>query len=135
MPVDNIAQFNADVAKFAEKLLPQQVVALQKKLVIDIVTGAILLTPVDTGRARGGWQVTEGAPTDRDSGRVDKTGAATIAAATIAAARLKPFGIAFVQNNVAYVPFLEDGTDRQPPVGMLRRTIQRIGSAFREAAE
>lgn len=130
MPVKNLAEFNRELEKFSKDLVPKALSQFQRKIVLDIAVGAILLTPVDKGRARGGWQTTVGTITDADNGRVDKTGNASIQEAQRAVADLKPFQVVFLQNNVEYVGFLEDGTDRMAPVGMLRRTILRIGSVF-----
>lgn len=133
MTVKNLAEFNRGLDNFVKKLVPEQLVLFHRKLVLDISVGAILLTPVDTGRARGGWQTTVGNVTDADNGRSDPSGNAAIQEAQEAASKIKPFDVVFVQNNVEYIGFLENGTPRMPAVGMLRRTLLRIGSVFPDA--
>ena len=61
MPVESLAQFNKSIDDFARKI-PGKVSALQKKIVLEALKRIVERTPVDTGRARGNWQVTIGTP-------------------------------------------------------------------------
>lgn len=98
----NIAEFQKQLGDFASKLLPPQVLALQKKLVFEIHRRVVMRTPVDSGHARRNWQVTVGAPA---VGEV--TGQAPPPLAALAG--LQPFGVAFITNNVPYIEVIENG--------------------------
>lgn len=130
MPVEGVDDFNAALDKFAKEVVPEAVAEVQQKILLDVAEGAILATPVDTGRARGGWQTTIGAPTEEDNNRVDSSGNAALTEARRAAQSVKPFSVVFLQNNVEYIEHLEEGTDKTPPIGMLRRSIQRVEGAL-----
>lgn len=126
MGVQNLREFNKALEDFAKKAVPAQVTALQKKIALDVVAGAVQLTPVDSGRARGGWQAVISDGDERKVDRVDKTGRETIAEASAVIEKVPDFDVITIQNNVDYIGFIEEGTDKMPPVGMVRRTIQRI---------
>lgn len=134
MGVQNLRQFNKALEDFAKKAIPAQVTALQKKIALDVVAGAVQLTPVDSGRARGGWQAVIGEGTDEKLDRKDKTGRETIADASGVIAKVPDFDVITIQNNVEYIGFIEEGTDKMPPVGMVRRTVQRVIGGGRGAS-
>jgi len=103
---------------------------VQKKLAFDILSGVVARTPVLTGRARGGWQVTIGAPTDLDSGNEDKSGLTVTANAQTVLANLGVFQIVYIQNNVEYIGYLEEGTDKMAPFKMMALTLQEQEGVF-----
>jgi len=126
----NLAQFNRELQDFSRRLLPAQIVLFQKRITLDLLVGIVLDTPVDTGRARGGWQTTLNSPTTQAPDRKDKTGTVAIQEAQRAMANLQPFAVVFIQNNVEYIAFLEDGTPKVAPFGMVRKNVQRVASIF-----
>lgn len=56
----NVREFNQILQDFAHKDVPELVVTIQKKICLDALLRLVDRTPVDTGRARGNWQVTIG---------------------------------------------------------------------------
>lgn len=97
-----------------------------RKLLLDITTGVILNTPVDTGRARGNWFASVGSPARGTTDRVDPTGAQAIAAAQSAIVR-GPGNVWYLTNNLPYIARLEyDGYSSKAPQGMVRLTLQNL---------
>lgn len=85
-------------------------------------------TPVDTGRAKGNWNVGVGEPDrsedpeskDRSGGQALQRGASRILAQFRAGDRL------FLTNAVPYVPELEKGSSKQAPNGMIAVTVAEM---------
>lgn len=109
---------------------------LTKVVTLQVLEGVTKLTAVDTGRARNNWQASVGAPATGEvlAGVGGSYGAppssAQYAQANGALAQLKPFGVAYVSNNLEYISYLENGTDRMAPQPMVRPTIDRINAQF-----
>lgn len=99
----------------AGKQVPAKVVsAVQQKLLLLGLRRVIERTPVDTGRARGNWQVSEGAPVLTTVDTTDKSGGQTLRNGTGAIAALKPYTAAFITNNLRYIEVLEYGLYPRP---------------------
>jgi hypothetical protein len=97
---------------------------LMRALVLETTSRLVRRTPVDTGRARGGWQVTTGAPSAQAIERLDTAGAAPIAEAV--AVPIVPGGTTYIVNNVVYINELEHGSSKQAPLGMVAITAAEI---------
>jgi hypothetical protein len=104
-------------------------------LVIDQIV--VMATPVDTGRARANWVVgVDQVPTDvRGDTQSNAGGAeASLAQGQQAIAGFGP-GNSYIAiaNNLDYVKFLEEGSSRQAPSGMVNQALeagrQAIGSS------
>ncbi len=75
----------------------------QARIIAMALLGEVVLrSPVDTGRFRGNTMVSIGTPVFATTDKVDKDGAATIAAGQAALLGLKPYTQIFLQNNLAY---------------------------------
>ena len=85
---------------------------------------AVLATPVDTGRARGGWTVGIGRAARSPQDRLDPTGSQAIAdgASTINTWKVGQ-GPINISNDVVYVPRLDAGYSEQAPNGMSAQAI------------
>lgn len=114
------AAFNADLRAFAEKI-DVNLQTVLKRVTFDLWNRITLKTPVDTGRARAGWGVSigdpqvvtpepgpHGAPTPPDLSAIDGT------------------QLIYVLNNVEYVQYLEEGTSKQAPAGMVRISLAEV---------
>ena len=130
MAFDNLAQFNKEIDDFAKKLVPQQVTLLQKKIILEALRRIVMKTPVDTGRAKGNWQVTIGAATEQALLTTDADGSETIAAGLAVVAQIPPYSVVWISNNVTYIEFLEDGSSQQAPEGMVALTIAELQTMF-----
>ena len=120
--------FAIDLKRFGEKA-EANVERIFQKVALDLFRGVVMSTPVDTGRARGNWQVTLGAPA---SGEVNVTGSALgVGAASVAhgaetVKRAKGDVSIFLTNNLPYIRALEYGHSKQAPNGMVRQNVARF---------
>ena len=83
----------------------------QAAIVADQVV--VIGTPFDLGRARGGWQVTFGAPADNETGILDPTGQATIARNQATILSFRVGRCLFLSTAVPYIARLNAGSSRQ----------------------
>lgn len=117
--------FADDIAGFAAKTERKMDLAV-RKISLELFSRVILKTPVDTGRARANWQVSIGATADGTLELEDKSGTATISAATATASGLRAGDVIFLVNNLPYIQRLEDGYSGQAPAGMVGLSIQEF---------
>jgi len=124
MDSTNVEQFNSALTKAAKKI-DGDIQKFIKKVVLETFSRFIMRTPVDTGRARGNWQVEIARPA---SGTVEESlwnqvfekGAAKLA-------QIPPFSIVHITNNVEYVYYLEYvKRSKQHPSGMVEITLQEM---------
>jgi len=143
----NLKQFNKEIDDFV-KTIPDQAVAIQKKIVLDALTRIVLRTPVDTGRARGNWQVSIGAPIKDiiDDPRWKKkresksfqsrmksrrsSDSKVINKANGILSKLPPYQQVWISNNLNYIEGLEKGNSKQAPKGMVSITVEELRMIF-----
>ena len=84
----------------------------------------ILTTPVDTGRARGNWNVSVGRVDTRvrEINFPDQNGALSEGQAQLQAWRLGG-GIIFIANSLPYILPLENGSSAKAPNGMMQHAL------------
>ena len=120
----NVIQFNAALTR-ATKKINGDIQKFIKQICLETFKRIIMRTPVDTGRARGNWQVEIAKPA---SGTVEEgmwdavfeTGAAKLA-------MIPPFSVVHITNNVEYCYYLEYvKPSRQHPSGFLEITLQEM---------
>lgn len=95
---------------------------------LAILRDVVMLTPVDTGRAKGNWQVTINVPAQGVIEFNDPTGAGVIANATTFLATLEAGTTFILTNNLEYIIVLEDGGQGREPHGMVKRTVAKYES-------
>lgn len=122
-----IQTFSADLDRFARKLqLNRRLVV--RRVALEIHDGIVRRTPVDTGRARASWTMSEGSPAGGDVGLVRMTSAAAAASSLAAAASVGISGdrLVYITNNVEYIIALERGHSQQAPAGMVAVTMAEV---------
>lgn len=112
--VVNLEEFTRRLREESRELTQDQLVLLQRRIVLDAWARVIQKTPVDLGYLRAGWQVTIGAPGNRLPGPEPGPGSAappapTLANAIAALAQLRPFQTVFISNPVPYASIIETG--------------------------
>ena len=100
----NTSEFMAAFDRWVDKT-EQNAEQAFRALVLDIFRNIQIRTPVDTGRARGNWQV-----------EFDGDQSATIF------------------NNTSYIERLENGWSQQAPAGFVRVTLSEFERKLNEAA-
>ena len=107
-----------------------------RRVMIEIGTTVIRLSPVDTGRFRGNWQFTVDAPASASLDNLDPDGHETIAQLVADVQHLNYGQTAYLVNNLIYAIPLEYGHSGQAPAGMVRITLagfqQMVEQAVRE---
>jgi len=119
----NAAAFNREVAMITKNMGAKQVTTLQRILAFQALDGLVYATPVDTGRARGNWQVSIGAPPGGEvysglpsSGGEKKgiDGNAKAAESRVESTEKPKIGVSppfctiFIGNNVPYIEVLNE---------------------------
>lgn len=90
-------------------LAERELVKLQKAIAIEALSRIIQRTPVDTGRARGNWQLTIAVVPSDQVNRKDTNGTETLSANISKLAGLQPYQVVYITNNVEYINILEEG--------------------------
>lgn len=118
-----------------------------RKVALDLLSSVVagrpvgVGTPVDTGRARGGWQVDLNEFPPGTDTPLDKGGEQTIQAGNSVIAEAQNTDTIYIGNNVTYITILEygrdDGTPGSPqaPQGMLRVAIRAYQSLVADAVK
>lgn len=123
--MSDLRTFNLQVEAFARSLPREHFVPFHRKIALQVLSGVVLKTPVDTGRARGNWQTTINQAPDSEL-----LSANPIGDGVAALADLPPFVAIYISNNVPYINRLEDGYSRQAPAGMVAVTLQEVRTQF-----
>lgn len=98
-----------------------------RKLALDMFSGVVLMSPVDTGRFRGNWQVRIGTiPTGYNVNTFDKSGQKVIQAIQSEVQQYKAGQVIYLVNHLPYARALEFGHSKQAPNGMVRVTAARF---------
>jgi hypothetical protein len=124
-----MSTFTADLARFAEKT-GRSIERTHREVCIELFSGILKDSPVDTGRFRGNWQA---------SARFPRTGTLPIRPAAVAQTEILtnvgPLGgVTYFANNLPYAMRLEEGYSRQAPVGMVRTNVARFERMVAAAA-
>jgi len=128
--------FADDIRKFQQKTqLSMDVIV--RKVVIDMSTSMIRMSPVDTGRFRGNWMIGVGSPDVSTIEAVDKDGSTSIARITAAVGSVQAGGVVYITNSLPYARRLEYGWSKQAPSppGIVRLTVQRYSEYIANAVK
>lgn len=116
--------FSDDIKRFTDKARNAHD-KITRVATLELFSGVIRATPVDTGRARGAWQTGVGSPPPGADGRLDPSAAQPLAEVE----QNTPPGagqVTYLSNNVPYIFRLEEGSSKQAPHGMVRRNVDRV---------
>lgn len=114
-------------------LTPEQAIAKMKRkadmafraLILEAAKRIIYRTPVDTGRARGNWQVSIGSPQVAEFDD-DKNGYMTLMGVRSDTREVDAGEIVYLLNGVEYIVYLERGSSDQHPDGMVAVTVAEL---------
>ncbi len=144
----NLHAFDADLDKFAAVLDVAPAVVM-RRITADLHRRISMRTPVDTGRARASWDVKEGSPSTwvPPESKVTVTGKTNVKLGSgMAGNKLgsgaktgaKPHDVSgaiatisgkeivFVTSALDYMKYLEDGSSKQAPAGMVRLSLAEV---------
>jgi len=117
--------FNKALDEYCVECVPLFFKVVQDKLCLQALAGVVKKTPVDTGRARGNWQIAMAEPPEGESWVTDPIG--------IGMSKLRsflPYSLVWIANNVPYIIWLEDGHSKQTPAGMVSVTMEELKTVF-----
>ncbi len=117
--------FTADIQRFAT--MTNSDIGTAKRAIVFALFGQVVAkTPVDTGRAKGNWFVTENTPSPDTTERDDTSppGAVNVASQTMLNLVTEKLTVDILTNNLPYIEALEFGSSTQAPSGMLRTTLR-----------
>ena len=95
---------------------------IQLHITQKIFKDVVAYTPIETGRARAGWNVSLGVPDPE----VPVVGKGSYPEPVMEVSRIVPFSVSYVSNNLPYIEQLEFGDSQRAAYGMLRRALQNI---------
>ena len=127
--------FSSMVNKFA-KTAPEQANAVIRKSTLELFTDVVMDTPVATGRARGNWQVSFGAPASGvldergDKENDNKTSSPTAGVVTDALNSDRTTSVIFLTNNLPYIKKLEYGWSKKAARGMVRKNLLKANATL-----
>lgn len=116
--------FSGDIRNFAKDATGAHN-KITRAATLELFSGVVKSTPVDTGRARGNWQTAVGSPVAGEIDREDKGGSKAIAEIV----EKSPEGagqVTYLTNNLPYIFALEEGSSTQAPEGMVRKNFDRV---------
>jgi hypothetical protein len=119
----NASKFATNIAKFADKV-ELDVRDVRRKITLDLFAEVTKRTPVDTGRLRSSWAVSDGKP----SAYLAPVG--TKGSGPIEAQFYLPFDISYVTNNLPYAIPIEYGHSKKRPQGMARVSVAVIAASI-----
>lgn len=102
-------EFNKALSDWALTAIDDHVEQVTQWLAFETLKRSVKRTPVDTGRARGGWHVTIGMPSSSSPSGKDPAGGNTVNAGHAKILTSKPFQVIWISNNVEYIRILEEG--------------------------
>lgn len=127
---NDLRSFQLQLDRAYERKVEQRVAQVTRWVALEALRRVVMKTPVDTGRARGSWQV---AVSVRPTGEVDiydKDGGQTIAEGSREIAQVGPNEVIYIASNLSYILPLEEGHSRQAPNGMVATTISELQAFF-----
>ena len=127
--------YDAGVRRYTEQTVPNKVRDLRDAAAFEAVATVVRMTIVDTGRAKGNWQVTAGQPAEGHTEDTDKSGAATLGAAqaAVSAAR-NPWTPIWLHNGLPYIKNMDLGLknfSRTGALHMVDAAVARVRRMFR----
>lgn len=129
------AQFMAAIDAFVDKAHGNTELVV-KGLGIRILSRLVRMSPVDTGRFRGNWQVAFNAPAEGALEAFDKSGSQTLGSGSLV---LEQFKVGtkdiYFTNNLPYAYELEFGSSKQAPEGMVRVTAIELVRYLKQVTE
>lgn len=109
------------------------VATVLRKTALELQTGVVMMSPVETGRFRGNWQVGFGAINTNTSSPDDPAGSAAIARTAAELDSWTPGTTIWLTNSLPYARRLEYGWSKKAPGGMVRLTVQNYQAALKAA--
>lgn len=129
----NVHQFNKEVNGVVKDFTTKKALDFQRLVAMELFRRIILRTPVDTGRARGNWQITINAPPTEILEREGKQFESVINAELGKLNSIPMYSTVYITNNLDYIYYLEyDRRSPKSPDGMVEISLKEVADELRE---
>ena len=131
----NADQFSVELDRVLEQL-KTDTQTFKRVFALNLLSRIVYRTPVDTGRARANWQVSNVNPNTNERKRFKKNQPNAVATDTVARGQKnidknKEGQSIWLANNLPYIQRLESGTwSKQAPQGMVAISIEEEETAI-----
>ena len=131
----NADQFSVELDRVLEQL-KTDTQTFKRVFALNLLSRIVYRTPVDTGRARANWQVSNVSPNTNERKRFKKNQPNAVATDTVARGQKnidknKEGQSIWLANNLTYIQRLESGTwSKQAPQGMVAISIEEEETAI-----
>jgi hypothetical protein len=115
--------FSGDMAAFSKKV-GVELSTVVRKVSFDIWNDVTRLTPVDTGRARASWNVSE------EYANLAVKPKSYEGSGQGVAGKISGKKDVIISNNVEYIVFLENGSSTQAPAGMTKLAVANAAASI-----
>jgi hypothetical protein len=127
----NVHAWALEIDHWIDVEVPEEVVNRLTVIALEAMRSLIEKTPVDTGRAKGNWQLTLGIPAVGEVDVIDDSPQGTVpSGADMQVLSMMPHWrmpeFIWFHNGVGYIEFLENGTEKMAAVHMLERTVDHL---------
>lgn len=126
----SLQSLHAPIVEFA-KLIDVNLATVCQALTMELFSAITQRTPVDTGRARASWQVSEKTIPTGTPPAGSYTGGAKSADALAAIGKVTGTQTIYIVSNLDYIEPLENGHSAQAPVGMVRISIAEAAAKIK----
>lgn len=139
----NTKDFQKKLEEFAKRA-EINLAIVAKRMAFAAYRSIIEKTPVDTGRARASWNISEGSIDASVQGTRDFKGGGGIKKAKVVnqqkldkiKSSIVKYPVYYITNNLPYIVPLEEGHSKQADKGwMVKRTIVQLGTELDELLE
>lgn len=124
-------QWTLDLSKYAKKT-QQKILDIKRSVAFQCYSSIMELTPVDTGRARGNWNISTG---NIDNSADENLFMQNGLKYTIDDIKADNDQSIFISNNIEYIESLEYGHSKQAPQGMVRLTCSKMQELLNKAVQ
>jgi len=127
---NNFEQFKRDFEGGMKKAITHST-SIVKKVAFEVLKGVVQMSPVDTGRFKGNWQVGIVSQVTTTIDNQDKSGASTLSSGLAQINQMQLGQTVYITNNLPYARRLEfDAWSKQAPQGMVAVTLANIETAL-----
>lgn len=144
--MSDLATFNNALDKFEEEVAVEHS-NVSAAVAIRLFALIVSRTPYATGQARSSWQIAIGTPNKNTNvrGKYPQYADASAAYALATAEGVEKlagykYGLLgnkpaiWITNRLRYIPFLERGTSKKAPQGMVRLSVEQVKAEFNHIA-
>lgn len=101
-----------------------------KKIALELDQRVVLMTPVDTGRARANWFPSINTSALGTIDASDRSGSSALSKATRVVAQAALGDVIWLTNNLPYILALENGHSGQAPGGMVDASLEAVAAHY-----